>query len=92
MYEQLSGTVNECFPSHIGCLVHSYFNAMVSADELRAAGFQFDSDEHVWNKQNVTISNESHISFVVEKIHEVEGTVSVEGIQPKLNLLVDEAA
>ena len=65
---------------------------MVSADELRAAGFHFDTDEHVWNHQNVTISNESPVSFVVEKIHEVEGTVSLEGVQPKLNLLVDEAA
>lgn len=88
---KLSGVINECFPSHIGILVHSYFNAMVSADKLRASGFVFDLDLNIWTSEtgNSTLSNQDKINFVVEKVHEAEGSVSIEGAQPTLSLLVE---
>jgi hypothetical protein len=89
---KLTGVVNECFPSHIGILVHSYFNAMVSADHLRAAGYSFDPDLQIWAKsegESQTISIQDKINFEVDEVHEVEGAVSLEGVKPSLSLLVE---
>jgi exoribonuclease R len=88
---KLTGVVNECFPSHIGILVYSYFNAMVSADHLRAAGYAFDPDLQIWASEggSETISHQDKINFEVDEVHEVEGAVSLEGIKPSLSLLVE---
>lgn len=88
---KLTGVVNECFPSHIGILVNSYFNAMVSADHLRAAGYSFDPDLQIWASEggSQTISNQDKIHFEVDEVHEVEGAVSLEGVKPSLSLLVE---
>ena len=37
-----------------------------------------------------SISNDDTICFQVEKIHECDGALSLEGINPSLNLLVDK--
>ena len=75
----------------MGILVCSYFNAMVSADELRASGYVFDGDLHKWvgESGDQTISVQDKISFVVKKVHECEGTLSLEGQNPTLSLLVE---
>lgn len=88
---QLHGVVNECFPSHLGMLVFNYFNAMVSAEPLRNAGYFFDADLQKWVSEagSQTISVGSKITFEVEKVHECEGTVSLEGVNPSLSLLVE---
>lgn len=88
---KLHGVVNECFPSHVGMLVFNYFNAMVSADQLRACGYTFDADLQNWVAEGgaETISIKDKINFVIEKVHECEGTVSLEGVKPSLSLLVE---
>ena len=93
MYSKLHGVVNECFPSHLGILVFNYFNAMVSADELHAAGYTFDPDLQNWASErgSQTISIKDKIKFLVEKVHECDGTVSLEGVKPSLSLLVEES-
>ena len=89
--QQLHGVVNECFPSHLGMLVLSYFNAMVGAEELRGAGYTFDSDLQKWVAEDggQTIETNSQITFNVEKVHECDGTLSLEGVKPSLSLLVE---
>ena len=76
-----------------GILVHNYFNGMISSNHLRACGYTFDPDLRNWTvaggKSNA-ISNDDMICFEVEKIHECEGALSLEGINPSLNLLVDK--
>lgn len=67
----------------------NYFNAMISGDQLRAAGFTFDADLQNWSSGAGTISTEDKINFVVEKVHECDGTVSLEGAKPSLSLLVE---
>ena len=87
--KQLKGVVNECFPSHVGILVFDYFNAMVSAETIREAGYAFDPDLQTWTKGGVSISSGVKINFVVTKIHECDGTISLEGSKPARSLLVD---
>lgn len=89
--KKIHGVVNECFPSHLGMLVLDYFNAMVSADELREAGYSFDAELQKWvfGSGAQAISVESRIEFEVEKIHECEGTLSLEGAKPSLVPLVE---
>jgi hypothetical protein len=72
-------------------LVFNYFNAMVSADQLHASGYSFDPDLQNWATEEgaQTISIEGKINFEVAKVHECEGTVSLEGVTPSLSLLVE---
>jgi hypothetical protein len=72
-------------------LVLNYFNAMVSAEQLRGAGYVFDADLQKWVSESggQTISVNSRITFDVEKIHECDGTMSLEGVKPSLSLLVE---
>lgn len=72
-------------------LVLNYFNGMVSAEQLRGAGFSFDADLQKWVSDNdaQTISVDSTITFEVDKVHECDGTMSLEGIKPSLSLLVE---
>ena len=83
--------VNECFPSHLGMLVLNYFNAMVSAEQLRGAGYNFDADLQKWvsDTGGQSIAVNSKITFDVDKIHECDGTMSLEGVKPSLSLLVE---
>ena len=72
-------------------LVLNYFNAMVSSDELRSSGYVFDIDLQKWVTEDggQTIEVDSRITFNVEKVHECDGTLSLEGIPPSLSLLVE---
>lgn len=80
------GVVNECFPSHVGMLVHSFFNAMVSSDHLQSAGYVFDEDLHQWilegDCQALGIGDK--VEFTVQKLHECAGVISLEGSQPSV--------
>ncbi len=64
---------------------------MVSADQLHASGYYFDPDLQNWATEGgaQTISIKDKINFVVAKVHECEGTVSLEGVTPSLSLLVE---
>lgn len=86
---ELKGVVNECFPSHVGILVFGYINAMVSAKTIREAGYQFDSDLQTWTKGGDSITSGVKINFVVTKINECDGAISLEGDKPARSLLVD---
>ena len=89
MNQKLKGVVNECFPSHVGILVFGYINAMVSAKTIRSAGYQFDVDLQTWTKGGDSITSGVKMNFVVTKIHECDGTISLEGDHPTRSLLVD---
>jgi hypothetical protein len=78
---QLTGVVNESFPSHVGLLVYSFFNAMVSSDNLRSAGYLYDRDVDEWKQESGSkvLAANDQIEIAVEKIHECEGVISMEG-------------
>jgi DNA-directed RNA polymerase subunit E'/Rpb7 len=82
---RLLGTVTECFESHVGILVHNFFNASISSDQLVAAGFSYD-DQGDWVHEDgsTTIAAEEKVKFTVEKVHECAGTISMEGMDPKV--------
>mmetsp|Transcript_2505 Transcript_2505/g.3786 ORF Transcript_2505/g.3786 Transcript_2505/m.3786 type:complete len:234 (-) Transcript_2505:89-790(-) len=80
---KLPGVVNESFPSHLGILVFSVFNAMVSADQLQKAGYSYDRSTQTWaNKEGTSIGVNTSINFTVDKIHECMGVLSMEGLNP----------
>ena len=90
MTRQLKGVVNECFPSHVGMLVRSFFNAMIPAAVLNNHGYEFNYLTQKWHKHRydssidanvnvATIGINDEISFLVEKIHECAGVISIEG-------------
>jgi hypothetical protein len=78
--------VNESFPSHIGMLVHAFFNAMVSSDHLRAAGYIFDRDAQHWTSSvdNTVIGIDDRVEFSLDKLHECAGVISLEGCNPSV--------
>lgn len=84
--EQLTGVVNECFPSHVGMLVHSYFNAMVSSDQMESAGYVFDTQTQQWMQESDSkvLGNGDMVDFIVEKMHECDGIISMEGSSPRV--------
>uniref|UniRef100_A0A7S2UC88 RPA43 OB domain-containing protein n=1 Tax=Attheya septentrionalis TaxID=420275 RepID=A0A7S2UC88_9STRA len=83
---KLTGKVNESFPSHIGMLVHAFFNAMVSSDHLRAAGYIFDRDAQHWTSSvdNTAIGIDDQVEFSLDKLHECAGVISLEGCNPSV--------
>jgi DNA-directed RNA polymerase subunit E'/Rpb7 len=83
---KLTGVVNECFPSHVGMLVHSFFNAMISSDHLQSAGYVFNPQSQQWTDESDSkvLGNEDKVDFVLEKIHECDGIISMEGSNPRV--------
>ena len=82
---RLLGTVTECFESHVGLLVHNFFNASVTSDNLVTAGFSFDADRGEWVHEDdgsTAIAADEAVDFTVEKVHECAGTISMEGTDP----------
>lgn len=83
----LSGAVTESsFHSHLSLVVYRYFNASISAENMRNGGFEFDDVmEHWYWKEGETthpIEKGDSIDFVCQKIHESGGIISLEGSQP----------
>ena len=88
---ELQGVVSQCFASHLSILVYGYVNAMIPSSEIREAGYVFDPDSETWSKQggSQSIAAGNKVNFLVEKVHECDGTLSMEGVQPVRSLLVE---
>jgi DNA-directed RNA polymerase subunit E'/Rpb7 len=87
---RLVGVVTESFPSHVGMLVDTLFNAMVPAEELRRLGYEYDMDSNQWSTERdagtgellpspLPISIDDRIGFTVTKLNELNGIISLEG-------------
>jgi DNA-directed RNA polymerase subunit E'/Rpb7 len=85
---QLTGVVTESFHSHLSLVVHHYFNANVSAEHMRAAGYDFDAEQELWFSQetSLSLSKGDQVQFVVDKVHESGGIISLNGSVPSLIL------
>jgi len=82
---KLVGKISESFPSHVGLLVHDFFNGMVSADNLVRAGFRFDAEQYTWvNVDGGMDEALTNLEFEVSKVHECAGVISLEGVNPKV--------
>lgn len=78
---RLQGVVNESFPSHVGMLVHRFFNAMVPAEQLEEAGYLFDRDLQHWahDATSKILGYDDCVDFTIDKLHECAGIISIEG-------------
>lgn len=81
---RLKGTVTECFESHVGLLVHNYFNASVTSDQLVSAGYYFEDGSWVNEEHGSTMAAEEVVQFTVDRVHECAGTISMEGVDPSV--------
>ena len=84
---KMSGSVTDSsFHSHLSLVVHQYFNASVSADRLREAGFEFDDVQLQWYWHDAAnaLSKDDGIDFVCQKMYESGGIISIEGSKPVL--------
>lgn len=68
-------------------LVRSFFNAMIPS-QILLNGYEFDSSSQKWKKINNDDNDDDHLKeigiddevpFIVEKIHECAGLISIEG-------------
>jgi DNA-directed RNA polymerase subunit E'/Rpb7 len=89
---QLTGFVTESsFHSHLALVVHGYFNASISAGQMRQAGFEFDDGLEQWywkdedSSGTLPLTKDDPITFVCEKIHESGGIISMAGFQPSMS-------
>lgn len=80
----LRGIVTESFHSHLSLIVHQYFNASISAEELRSAGFEFDEDAEQWYHNDAALTKDDSVEFVVGRVHESGGIISIDGGNPAL--------
>jgi DNA-directed RNA polymerase subunit E'/Rpb7 len=82
--DELCGTVTECFESHVGLLIHHYFNASIGSEQLVEAGFSYDDEQCTWLHEDgsTLIAPDELVKFRVAKIHEAGGTISLEGVNP----------
>lgn len=83
----LTGAVTEVsFHSHVALVVHHYFNASISAEHMRSAGFAFDDVQLQWYRESDQrpLSSSDHIVFDCEKLFESGGMISIEGSKPCL--------
>jgi DNA-directed RNA polymerase subunit E'/Rpb7 len=84
---KMSGTVTESsFHSHLSLVVHKYFNASISSNMLRDAGFEFDTKQLQWYYQrdaNATVlKRDDNVDFICHKLYESGGIISMEGSNP----------
>jgi DNA-directed RNA polymerase subunit E'/Rpb7 len=79
----LEGVVRESFHSHLSLVVLNYFNASISASQLRAKGFSYDAETERWqDSESSTLALDDKVSFQVHTIHESAGIISIEGVNP----------
>jgi DNA-directed RNA polymerase subunit E'/Rpb7 len=85
---RLTGVVTESFHSHLALTVHQYFNASVSAEQLRRAGFEFDAVTEQWyfGETSNSLSAGDQVKFVCIKIHESGGIISIDGSEPSVGI------
>ena len=69
---QLKGRVTESFHSHLSLVVFNYFNASISAAQLRASGFEYNSEKDLWyeTESEYVVEKASYIKFAIENVHE----------------------
>lgn len=69
---QLKGRVTESFHSHLSLVVFNYFNASISAAQLRAAGFEYNSEKDLWyeTESEYVVEKASYIKFAIENVYE----------------------
>lgn len=84
--KRLRGIVTKSFSSHISIAVYHFFHASIQADVLNDSGYEWDEESEEWqvpSEEGVkTISIDTPISFVVDKIHEAGGILSLSASEP----------
>jgi len=79
------------FHSHLSVIAYKYFNASISAKELRKSGLEFDTYSEQWyrlrqdeegNQVKQPLASGTKIRFQIDQVHEYGGFVSMDGSNP----------
>jgi len=78
----LEGKITKTYASHIALNVLHYFHASITADVLKNAGFHYDATLEQWQDKEETLGEGAVLSFVVSKVFEADGIMSLSGANP----------
>lgn len=82
---ELRGRVVECTPTYVTLTTHNILSTKISAEQLQGGGFAYDKETLEWtHEKEVSIYLDYTVGFVVEKIYECGGYISLDGRHPSL--------
>ena len=90
---KLKGQVVECTPTFITLTTHHILSTKISTEKLHEQGFYYNHTTLEWTRSaggetpSTSIYLDDIVEFVVERIHECGGYISLDGIQPSVSTL-----
>lgn len=98
---KLTGQVIECTQTYITLTTHHIVSTKISTEKLQEVGFYYNETSFEWEKRKVgkdndndtlvgpltTICLDDRVDFIVERIHECGGYISLDGMRPEVSTL-----
>jgi len=91
---KLTGQVIECTQTYITLTTHHILSTKISTEKLQDVGFYYNETSFEWEKRNDTLGGplttiylDDRVDFIVERIHECGGYISLDGMRPEVSTL-----
>ena len=96
---KLTGQVIECTQTYITLTTHHILSTKISTEKLQEVGFYYNETSFEWEKRKkakddddtlgplTTINLDDRVDFIVERIHECGGYISLDGMRPEVSTL-----
>lgn len=91
---KLTGQVIECTQTYITLTTHHILSTKISTEKLQDVGFYYNESSFEWERKNDTLGGplttiylDDKVDFIVERIHECGGYISLDGMRPEVSTL-----
>jgi len=99
---KLTGQVIECTQTYITLTTHHILSTKISTEKLQEVGFYYNETSFEWERKKgskdddndtleggplTTIYLDDKVDFIVERIHECGGYISLDGMRPEVSTL-----
>ena len=92
---KLTGQVIECTQTYITLTTHHILSTKISTEKLQDVGFYYNESSFEWERKAekdslgplTTIYLDDKVDFIVERIHECGGYISLDGMRPEVSTL-----
>jgi len=91
---KLTGQVIECTQTYITLTTHHILSTKISTEKLQDVGFYYNETSFEWERKNDTLGGplttiylDDKVDFIVERIHECGGYISLDGMRPEVSTL-----
>jgi len=91
---KLTGQVIECTQTYITLTTHHILSTKISTEKLQEVGFYYNETSFEWERKNDTLGGplttiylDDRVDFIVERIHECGGYISLDGMRPEVSTL-----